>query len=137
MTTFFSLQTLYDGWRKTFVNNHATEHGPLSRRIIFCLKIPVVLWKIMLEPPKPKIPSLLEIRQKTWEVLGYRACLWQIRGVANEIIKSCLILQARVPKQREDQLRDSHINTRCGRSEYVLISSAVAGLFTNVFLQPS
>jgi len=24
MTTFFSLQTLYGGWRKTFVNKHAT-----------------------------------------------------------------------------------------------------------------
>jgi superfamily II DNA helicase RecQ len=35
----------------------------------------------MLEPPKPKMPSLLEIRQKTWEVLGYRPCLWQIRVV--------------------------------------------------------
>ena len=35
----------------------------------------------MVEPPKPKIPSLLEIQQKTWEVLGYRPCLWQIRVV--------------------------------------------------------
>ena len=35
----------------------------------------------MLEPPKPKIPSLLEIWRKTWEVLGYRPCLWQIRVV--------------------------------------------------------
>jgi hypothetical protein len=24
MTTFFSLQTLYGGWRETFVNKHAT-----------------------------------------------------------------------------------------------------------------
>ena len=35
----------------------------------------------MPEPPKLKIPSLLEIRQRTWEVLGYRPCLWQIRVV--------------------------------------------------------
>ena len=36
----------------------------------------------MSEPPKSNIPSSLEIRQKTWEILGYRPCLWQIRVVA-------------------------------------------------------
>src|SRR6267154_5366199 len=36
----------------------------------------------MSEPSKSNIPSSLEIRQKTWEILGYRPCLWQICIVA-------------------------------------------------------
>ena len=35
MTTFFSLQTLYGGWRKTFVNKHATAASALTF-VAFC-----------------------------------------------------------------------------------------------------
>ncbi|KII90675.1 hypothetical protein PLICRDRAFT_697180 [Plicaturopsis crispa FD-325 SS-3] len=33
------------------------------------------------KPPKRPLPSLLEIREKTFKLLGHRPCLWQIRAV--------------------------------------------------------
>ena len=35
----------------------------------------------MPEPTKTPIPSLLEIREKVIQLLGYRPCLWQMRIV--------------------------------------------------------
>jgi hypothetical protein len=84
MTTFFSLQTLYDGWKKTYVNICTTGLDPLACRVYSLKQIFVVFLRchnIMPEPPKQKIPSLLEIQRRTWEVLGYWPCLWQIHIV--------------------------------------------------------